>query len=159
MVKSLSLIVNFAEKLSGGEERSLYFALAIAGKPELLILDEPTTGLDPQARARVLQQIRDFSSAGKTIILVSHIESDANAISDLATRILTLSCGQIQEVRTAKFEQLQQSEAPNIEDCLHPQRLVIKPVNLISMLFGQTQAEFLKLFRQPVFFTEHDAFI
>lgn len=77
-----------SEQLSGGEERSLYFALAIASNPKLLILDEPTTGLDPQARTRVLQQIRDFASEGKTILLVSHIESDADAISDLATSTL-----------------------------------------------------------------------
>ncbi len=56
-----------SDQLSGGEERSLYFALAIAGNPDLLILDEPTTGLDPQARTRVLQQIRNFANEGKTM--------------------------------------------------------------------------------------------
>lgn len=140
-----------SEQLSGGEERSLYFALAIASNPKLLILDEPTTGLDPQARTRVLQQIRDFASEGKTILLVSHIESDADAISDLATRTLTLSRGQIQEVRTCRFEEIQQAKLQDSGDRLQVERLVIKTENLISMLLGQTQAELLKLIRQPVF--------
>lgn len=140
-----------SDKLSGGEERSLYFALAIAGNPELLILDEPTTGLDPEARARVLQQIRDFSNEGKTILLVSHIESDADAISDLATRTLTLINGQIQEVRTKKFEQIQQSFLEATGNHSHPGNPVVKAGYLLSMLLGQTKVELLKLIRQPIF--------
>ncbi|MBD2596024.1 ABC transporter ATP-binding protein/permease [Nostoc spongiaeforme FACHB-130] len=140
-----------SDKLSGGEERSLYFALAIAGNPELLILDEPTTGLDPQARARVLQQIRDFTNEGKTILLVSHIESDADAISDLATRTLTLSNGQIQETRTERFEQIQQSSLVTTDNCSHFENPVAKALHLLSMLFGQTKVELLKLIRQPGF--------
>ena len=140
-----------SDKLSGGEERSLYFALAMAGNPDLLILDEPTTGLDPQARTRVLQQIRDFASEGKTILLVSHIESDANAISDLATRTLILSYGEIQEIRTNKFDQLQQSLLNNRRNRLHSEEAVIKPGNLFFMLLGQTNVELLNLVRQPVF--------
>lgn len=140
----------YSDQLSGGEERSLYFTLAIAGNPELLILDEPTTGLDPQARTRVLQQIRDFDNEGKTIVLVSHIESDADAISDLATRTLTLSHGKLQEVRTDKFEQLQQALSKNQRNRLHSEKPVIKLVNLLSMLLGQTKVELLKLIRQPV---------
>ena len=139
-----------SDKLSGGEERSLYFALAIAGNPELLILDEPTTGLDPQARNRVLQQIRDFANEGKTILLVSHIESDADAISDLATRTLTLSQGKIQEIRTDKFEHLQESLLKKKGDRLHFEKPALKLENLFSMLVGQTKVELLKLIRQPI---------
>ncbi|BAZ02905.1 ABC-2 type transport system permease protein (plasmid) [Tolypothrix tenuis PCC 7101] len=139
-----------SDELSGGEERSLYFALAIAGNPEFLILDEPTTGLDPHARSRVLQQIRDFANEGKTILLVSHIESDADAISDLATRTLTLSHGKIQEVRTDNFEQLQQSISKFGGAYSRSEQPVVKPKNLFSMLLGQTKVELLKLIRQPI---------
>lgn len=138
-----------SDELSGGEERSLYFALAIAGNPELLILDEPTTSLDPQARTRVLQQIRDFANEGKPILLVSHIESDADVISDLATRTLTISHGEIQEVRTNKFEQLQQSLLKITGNRRHFEKPVIKLENLFFMLLGQTKVELLKLIRQP----------
>lgn len=140
-----------SEKLCGGEERSLYFALAIAGNPELLILDEPTTNLDMLGRTRVLQQIRDFANEGKTILLVSHIESDIDAISDLTTRTLTLINGQIQEVRTEKFEQIQKSLSDITANYLYFEKPVIKAGNLLSMLLGQTRVELLKLIRQPIF--------
>nr|WP_322712696.1 ABC transporter ATP-binding protein/permease [Nostoc sp. ChiSLP03a] len=140
-----------SEKLCGGEERSLYFALAIAGNPELLILDEPTTGLDTAGRTRVLQQIRDFADEGKTIILVSHIESDIDTISDLQTRTLTLINGQIQEVRTKNFEQLQQSFLEATVNHSHPGNPVVKAGYLLCMLRGQTKVELLKLIRQPIF--------
>ncbi len=88
--------------------------------------------------------------APKTILLVSHIESDADAISDLATRTLILSHGEIQEVRTDKFEQLQQFLSKNQRNRPHSEKPVIKLVNLFSMLLGQTKFELLKLIRQPV---------
>lgn len=122
-----------SEKLCGGEERSLYFALAIAGNPELLILDEPTTGLDTAGRTRVLQQIRDFADEGKTIMLVSHIESDIDTISDLKTRTLTLINGQIQEVRTEKFEQVQQSLLDMTGNHLESEKSVVKAGYLLSI--------------------------
>jgi ABC-type multidrug transport system ATPase subunit len=134
-----------SDTLSGGEERSLYFSLASAGNPDLLILDEPTTGLSDEATARVLQQIREFVNAGKTILLVSHIKSNVEVLKPLITRTLTLECGRIQETGNQPLEQLPQNQTAV------PQPQVVGAANLLSMLGGQTKVELLKLIRQPVF--------
>lgn len=75
-----------SQELCGGEERLLHFALAIAGDPQLLILDEPTANLAPEAVEEIFQQIREFFQQGKTILLVTHPVSDLEKISDLVTQ-------------------------------------------------------------------------
>ncbi len=69
-------------RLSGGEQRRLAFALAIVGRPELVILDEPTTGLDPQARLAVWDVVRELTLAGVTIVLTTHLLEEAERIAD-----------------------------------------------------------------------------
>ncbi|NDK01247.1 ABC transporter, ATP-binding protein yvfR [Bacillus subtilis subsp. subtilis] len=76
-----------AEKLSGGQKRRLSFALALAGNPELLILDEPTVGMDTSSRHRFWQTIHRLSDQGKTIIFSTHYLQEAD---DAAQRILFL---------------------------------------------------------------------
>jgi ABC-2 type transport system ATP-binding protein len=68
--------------LSGGLKRRLDVALGIVGRPELLFLDEPTTGFDPQARQDFWQLIRDLAAAGTTILLTTHYLHEAEALAD-----------------------------------------------------------------------------
>lgn len=70
------------EQLSGGERRRLEVALAIHGEPELLMLDEPTTGLDPESRRRTWQVIGELVAAGTTILLTTHYLEEAEALAD-----------------------------------------------------------------------------
>jgi ABC-2 type transport system ATP-binding protein len=68
--------------LSGGQKRRLDVALGVIGRPELLFLDEPTTGFDPQARREFWVLIRDLSAAGTTIVLTTHYLEEAEALAD-----------------------------------------------------------------------------
>ena len=78
--------------LSGGQRQRLYFVLAICGDPDILFLDEPTAGLDVEARHRFWEQIRAFVKQGKTILLTTHYLEEADA---LAERIILIDHGQI----------------------------------------------------------------
>ena len=79
-------------RLSGGQQQRLQFALAICGNPDLLFLDEPTVGLDVEARRGFWQQIRHLASTGRTIVLTTHYLEEADAIAD---RVVMLSTGAI----------------------------------------------------------------
>jgi ABC-2 type transport system ATP-binding protein len=68
--------------LSGGQKRRLDVALGIIGRPELLFLDEPTTGFDPQARRDFWTLIRDLATTGTTILLTTHYLEEAEALAD-----------------------------------------------------------------------------
>ncbi len=68
--------------LSGGMKRRLIVARGLINDPELLILDEPTTGLDPQARHRVWDQIRNYRRTGKTVLLTTHYMDEAELLCD-----------------------------------------------------------------------------
>jgi ABC-2 type transport system ATP-binding protein len=69
-------------KLSGGQLRRLDLALALVGDPELLFLDEPTTGFDPAARRTAWETIRSFRALGKTIVLTTHYMEEAQTLAD-----------------------------------------------------------------------------
>jgi ABC-2 type transport system ATP-binding protein len=68
--------------LSGGQLRRLDFALALIGDPELIFLDEPTTGFDPEARRAAWETMRSLRSLGKTILLTTHYLDEAQALAD-----------------------------------------------------------------------------
>jgi ABC-2 type transport system ATP-binding protein len=68
--------------LSGGQKRRLDLAVALAGDPELLFLDEPTTGFDPAARRAAWEMIRSLRSLGKTILLTTHYLDEAEQLAD-----------------------------------------------------------------------------
>jgi ABC-2 type transport system ATP-binding protein len=80
------------EELSGGERQRLYYALAIAGDPEVLFLDEPTVGMDVESRRAFLKGIRDFASEGRTVILTTHYIEEAD---QLAERIVVIDQGHV----------------------------------------------------------------
>jgi ABC-2 type transport system ATP-binding protein len=69
--------------LSGGQKQRLAVATALVGDPELLFLDEPTTGLDPQSRRQLWDVIRELRSRGRTILLTTHYMDEAERLSDL----------------------------------------------------------------------------
>jgi len=88
-VPSLLAFMELSEKagqsvmhLSGGMKRRLVIARALIGDPELVILDEPTTGLDPQARVLIWKQLQALKREGKTLLLTTHYMDEAERLSD-----------------------------------------------------------------------------
>ncbi|WP_062208928.1 ABC transporter ATP-binding protein [Streptomyces sp. NBRC 109706] len=80
------------KQLSGGERRRLDLALALMGRPQVLFLDEPTTGLDPQARRTTWELVRSLRAEGSTIVLTTHYLEEAEALAD---RLAIMSEGRI----------------------------------------------------------------
>ena len=68
--------------LSGGQQRRLDFALALIGDPELIFLDEPTTGFDPAARRKAWETVRSLRDLGKTVLLTTHYLDEAQVLAD-----------------------------------------------------------------------------
>jgi ABC-2 type transport system ATP-binding protein len=81
-----------AAQLSGGQRRRLDLALALVGDPDLVFLDEPTTGFDPQARRHAWATIRALCGLGKTIFLTTHFMDEAQTLAD---RVAVMRAGQI----------------------------------------------------------------
>jgi len=74
-------------KLSGGQQRRLDVAIALAGDPELLFLDEPTTGFDPSARRGAWDVVKDLAALGKTVLLTTHYMDEAQFLADMVAVI------------------------------------------------------------------------
>ncbi len=95
-VLSIAGLTGIADKLfgqlSGGQKQRMLFALALCGDPDLLFLDEPTLGMDIEARRALWEQVRLLAARGKTILLTTHYLPEAEA---LATRVLVLQAGRI----------------------------------------------------------------
>jgi len=72
-----------AEDLSGGQAQRLAVACALVGDPELLFLDEPTTGLDPQSRRQLWDIVRDFRARGGTVLITTHYMEEAEQLCDM----------------------------------------------------------------------------
>jgi len=79
-------------QLSGGFQRRLAIALSLINRPELLILDEPTTGLDPAARLALWSRVRDLRAAGTTVLLTTHYMDEAQRLCD---RVAIVSTGKV----------------------------------------------------------------
>src|SRR5205085_3500970 len=79
-------------KLSGGQQRRLDVAVALAGDPELLFLDEPTTGFDPNARRNAWEIVKNLTTLGKTVFLTTHFMDEAQY---LANRVAIIAKGEI----------------------------------------------------------------
>jgi ABC-2 type transport system ATP-binding protein len=80
------------DRLSGGEARKVQFAMAIAGSPDLLVLDEPTTGFDPESRRAMWDVVRSKADAGSGVLLATHHMDEAEALAD---RIVVIAGGRI----------------------------------------------------------------
>jgi len=78
--------------LSGGQQRRLDLALALIGNPELVFLDEPTTGFDPSARREAWEVVRDLCAEGRTVVLTTHYMDEAQALADT---VVVLAAGRI----------------------------------------------------------------
>ena len=93
---------SLVRRLSGGQMRRLDVGVALAGDPELLFLDEPTTGFDPSARRNAWQMIRDLRALGKTVLLTTHYMDEAEALSDRLAIIVDgriVTGGTVRELR------------------------------------------------------------
>jgi ABC-2 type transport system ATP-binding protein len=88
-----------AKTLSGGQKRRLDLGLALVGDPDLVFLDEPTTGFDPAARRAAWEMIRNLRSLGKTVLLTTHYLDEAEQLAD---RVAVLRDGQIVRVGTPR---------------------------------------------------------
>jgi ABC-2 type transport system ATP-binding protein len=82
---------NFGD-LSGGQKQRLLFGLAICGNPDFIALDEPTVGLDVEARRALWKQIRAFVARGKSVLLTTHYLDEADALAD---RVIVIDHGRV----------------------------------------------------------------
>ena len=80
------------DKLSGGQQRRLDVAIGLAGDPELLFLDEPTTGFDPSARRHAWEMVKNLTALGKTVFLTTHFMDEAQY---LANRVAVIARGEV----------------------------------------------------------------
>lgn len=116
------------EKLSGGMKRRLVLARAMINNPKLLILDEPTTGLDPQARHLIWEKIKDLSNEGITVVITTHYMEEAAKLCD---RLVIMDNGQILVEGTPKKlirdhvgDHIVEAENTNeVKNCLDAQRI------------------------------------
>ena len=90
MTGTTELASRFYGKLSGGQKRQAQFAMAVCGRPRLLFLDEPTAGLDIQARQTMWATLRDLIAQGVSIVLTTHYLEEAEALAD---RVAVLARG------------------------------------------------------------------
>ena len=99
-------------QLSGGQQRRVQFAIALCGRPQLLFLDEPTTGLDIQARQALWQAIRQLASEGCGVLLTTHYLEEAEA---LAQRVVVIEQGRV--LADGPLAQFRQQLAPRRIRC------------------------------------------
>lgn len=89
-------------RLSGGQQRRVQFALAICGRPRLLFLDEPTVGLDVDARGLLWRSVRDLVAEGCAVVLTTHYLEEAEALADrvaVLARGRIVAAGSVQQIR------------------------------------------------------------
>jgi ABC-2 type transport system ATP-binding protein len=144
-------LVGLAEKrdarvrtLSGGQLRRLDLALALVGDPELIFLDEPTTGFDPAARRQAWETIRDLRSLGKSILLTTHYMEEAQRLAD---RVAILAGGEIVGTGSPR-ELLSGHAAVAIRFRRNGREVVIdteEPTRVLHELTGQALAEGVEL--------------
>lgn len=101
-------------KLSGGQRQRLALGLALINQPELVFLDEPTTGLDPQARQSFWELVRHLKSCGVTVLITTHYMDEAEALCD---RIAIMDGGRVLQIGTppALIASLQQPSVAQID--------------------------------------------
>ena len=130
--------------LSGGQQRRLDLALALIGDPELIFLDEPTTGFDPAARRQAWETIRDLRALGKSILLTTHYMEEAQTLAD---RLAILRDGRIVATGSPR-ELLSGAAGVEIRYRRDGEELVIatdEPTRVLHELTGQALAEGFEL--------------
>ena len=130
--------------LSGGQLRRLDLALALIGDPELIFLDEPTTGFDPAARRQAWETIRDLRALGKSIRLTTHYMEEAQTLAD---RLAILRDGRIVATGSPR-ELLSGAAGVEIRYRRDGEELVIatdEPTRVLHALTGQVLAEGFEL--------------
>ncbi|WP_034091414.1 ABC transporter ATP-binding protein [Streptacidiphilus albus] len=117
-------------KLSGGQQQRLFIALALVGDPEVVFLDELTTGLDPQARRAAWELVRQLRDEGVTIVLVSHFMDEVEALCDRAAVLdqgRIVACGTPQQLVAAVGAQTAVSFRPTASEGLDLEQLRALP--------------------------------
>jgi ABC-2 type transport system ATP-binding protein len=130
--------------LSGGQLRRLDLALALIGDPELIFLDEPTTGFDPGARRQAWETIRDLRALGKSVLLTTHYMEEAQALAD---RLAILRDGRIVATGSPR-ELLSGAAGVEIRYRRDGEELLIatdEPTRVLHELTGQALAEGFEL--------------
>lgn len=105
-------------RMSGGQKQSVALASAIVGRPELIILDEPTAGLDPQARLNTWELLAELKGAGVTILLSTHYMEEAQAVADhvlIADQGVLVAQGPLHELLSDDQGQLEISTASTVD--------------------------------------------
>ncbi len=131
----------YVRSLSGGQARRLDFALALIGDPELIFLDEPTTGFDPAARRQAWDTVRSLRDLGKTVLLTTHYLDEAQALAD---RVAIIQTGRILAIGTPG--ELGVGSATHVrvswrdEDGVMQEREVDDPTRLVHDLTGAALA-------------------
>jgi ABC-2 type transport system ATP-binding protein len=114
---------NYVKQLSGGQKQRFSIASTLINEPKVIFLDEPTTGLDPQARIHLWEMVRKINKAGVTIVLTTHYMDEAEQLCD---RLAVMDAGKILKIGTPKvfikellatgFKKEIKQEQANLED-------------------------------------------
>jgi ABC-2 type transport system ATP-binding protein len=121
----------FFGKLSGGQKQRVLFALALCGNPDLICLDEPTLGMDVEARRSMWEQVRKLAAQGKTILLTTHYLEEADA---LASRIIVIQKGKV--IAEGTPEELKAADGSRAIRCM----TALQP-DFVSAIPGVTSVE------------------
>lgn len=108
-------------KLSGGQRQQVLFALAVVGKPDLVFLDEPTVGMDVEARHELWRHINDYRSSGTAIVLTTHYIEEAERLADRVVMLRNgrvVTAGRLAEV-IADHGSLEQAYLANMQEKAH----------------------------------------
>jgi ABC-2 type transport system ATP-binding protein len=126
--------------LSGGQKRRVDLGLALVGDPELVFLDEPTTGFDPQARRTAWEMIRSLRALGKTVLLTTHYLDEAQ---NLADRVAVLVDGEIVRIGTPR-ELVSDARGADVRWRENGEERVVhteEPTRVVHELTGRALAE------------------